>query len=149
MAYVRICPRYIDVSYTRQPKSPKLFIHTLTHTHNVCKCTCIHTHIQTIRRRRRRRGRIWEKHEKKGSCRLEQGKKQRMRKKRKQFFFICLVVVLELFETGIVLNKSPIHTQTHTHTRHTSQAELKLSRGKKLKKCSIQAGACFEYHTIA
>lgn len=57
-----------------------------------------------------------------GSCRLEQGKKQRMIKmrKRKQFFF-CLVVVLELFETGIVLNKSPIpiHTHKHTHTDST------------------------------
>lgn len=69
-----------------------------------------------------------------GSCRLEQGKKQRMIKvrRRKQFFFVCLVVVLELFETGIVLNKSPIpiHTHTHTQTRHTSQTELELSKGK-------------------
>lgn len=71
--------------------------------------------------------------------------------KKKTIFFVCLVVVLELFETGIVLNKSPIHTRTHTHThtRHTSQIEVELSKGKKLKKCSIQAGACFEYHTIA
>lgn len=48
-----------------------------------------------------------------------------MRKKRKQFFFICLVVVLELFETGIVLNKSPIHTHTHTYSTHfTGRAKV-------------------------
>lgn len=46
-----------------------------------------------------------------------------MRKKRKQFFFICLVVVLELFETGIVLNKSPIHTHTYS-THFTGRAKV-------------------------
>lgn len=85
-----------------------------------------------------------------GSCRLEQGKKQRMRKmrrRRKQFFF-CLVVVLELFETGIVLNKSPIPIHTHKHTYTYSTHFTDRARGEQ-RKCSIQAGACFEYHTIA
>lgn len=45
-------------------------------------------------------------------------KNEKNEKKKKTIFF-CLVVVLELFETGIVLNKSPIPIHTHIHILDT------------------------------